>query len=180
MKFSIFDWLDESGGGRAETYDERLRLLEYADAAGFTGYLLAEHHGTSLSTIPSPSIFLSAAAARTGRLRLGALTWLLPAYNPVRLLAALCMLDQLSRERLELGIGRGSSPHEVARHGVSGEEARARFEQVPALLLMGFTKCELRFQGRHYRYDSVAIRFRTVRNPHRPPWFPTSNVESIP
>ena len=71
VRFAMFDWLDESGRGQGETYAERLRMLELADAAGFYAYHLAEHHATELSTVPSPNLFLSAVAQRTRRIRLG-------------------------------------------------------------------------------------------------------------
>jgi alkanesulfonate monooxygenase SsuD/methylene tetrahydromethanopterin reductase-like flavin-dependent oxidoreductase (luciferase family) len=180
VKFSMFDWLDESGRGYAHTYDERLRLLEYVDRAGYYSYLLAEHHGTSLSTTPSPSLFLCAAAQRTQHIRLGALTWLLPLYNPLRLLEELCMLDQMSHGRLELGISRGSSPHEAKRHGVSAEESRQRFDEVLKLLIMGFTTGELNFQGNYYQYDGLKTRFRPYQKPYPPIWCPTSSEGSIP
>lgn len=179
-RFAIFDWLDESGRGFAETYDERLRLLEYADEAGFYCYHLAEHHGTSLSTTPSPNLFLSSVAQRTERLRIGALSYLLPVYNPLRLLEELCMLDQLSHGRLEIGISRGASPHEVQRLGVEYEESRARFEEILQLLVLGFTAGELRLQGKHYQYNGLKTRFRPYQKPYPPMWYPTSNADSIP
>jgi alkanesulfonate monooxygenase SsuD/methylene tetrahydromethanopterin reductase-like flavin-dependent oxidoreductase (luciferase family) len=179
LRFSLFDWLDESGRGYAATYDERLALLEYADQAGFHAYLLAEHHGTSLSTTPSPSLFLAAAAQRTKRLRLGALTWLLPLYHPLRLLEELCMLDELSHGRIELGISRGSSPNEGKRLGVHRDDSRARFEEVLQLLVMGFTQGELDFHGKFHDFDHVKTRFRPVQKPYPPIWYPTSSVESM-
>jgi hypothetical protein len=57
VRFGLFDWLDESGRGQGETYEERLRMLELADRAGFYAYHLAEHHATELSTVPSPNLF---------------------------------------------------------------------------------------------------------------------------
>jgi len=180
IRFSMFDWLDETGRGYAASYDERLRLVEVADRLGYHAYYLAEHHGTSLSTTPSPSLFLSAVAQRTTRLRMGALTWLLPLYNPLRLLEELCMLDQMSHGRLEIGISRGSSPHEGLRHGVARDESRERFDEVLDLLRMGFTRGELTYQGRHYRYDGLKTRFRPVQQPCPPLWCPTSNAASIP
>ncbi len=179
VRFSLFDWLDESGRGHATGYDERLDLLAYADQAGFHAYLLAEHHGTSLSTTPSPSLFLSAVAQRTRRLRIGALTWLLPLYNPLRLFEELCMLDQMSHGRLELGISRGSSPNEGKRLGVQRDDSRARFEEVLKLLIMGFTQGELDLQGEFHDYDHVKTRFRPVQQPYPPIWYPTSNIESM-
>ena len=180
MRFSMFDWLDESGRGYAETYDERLRVIRAAEEAGFYAYYLAEHHGTSLSTTPSPSLFLSAVAQHTSRLRMGALTWVISAYNPLRLLEELCMLDQMSHGRIDIGLGSGSSPHEVARHGLTHEESRARFGEVVELLRMGFTTGELNFQGKYYQYQGLKTRFRPFQKPYPPLWYPTSKPESVP
>jgi len=109
----MFDWLDESGRGQGETYAERLQMLELADQAGFYCYHLAEHHATELSTVHSPNLFLSPVAQRTRRIRLGPLSYILPMYEPIRLLEEICMLDQLSGGRFELGLSRGSSGEHI-------------------------------------------------------------------
>src|SRR5918911_1091332 len=93
LSFGIFDWLDRNDPVLGETYEQRLQMLEAADQAGFYCYHLAEHHGTPLGMAPSPGLFLAAAAQRTKRLRLGPLVFILPLYDPVRLLQEICMLD---------------------------------------------------------------------------------------
>src|ERR1700730_7034583 len=143
VRFSIFDWLDESGRDASETYEDRLKMAELADKVGYYCYHLAEHHGSALSSTPSPNIFLSAVAQRTQRLHIGALTYLLPLYNPLRLLEELCMLDQLSRGRLEIGVSRGPSPIESAQFHVRPEDARPMFREAMDLLVMGFSTGEL-------------------------------------
>ncbi len=65
VKFGLFDWIDRGKKPLQKLYEERLRLLEGADSAGFLGYHLAEHHFTPLGMAPSPALFLSAAAQRT-------------------------------------------------------------------------------------------------------------------
>ncbi|MDP3768763.1 MAG: LLM class flavin-dependent oxidoreductase, partial [Dehalococcoidia bacterium] len=105
LRFGIFDWLDDSRRGLAETWALRLTMLEYADRAGFFAYHLAEHHGTPLSTAPSPNLFLMAVAQRTRQLRFGPMVYLLPMYHPIRLIEEICILDQISGGRLELGVG---------------------------------------------------------------------------
>jgi len=127
VRFAMFDWLDESGRGQAETYEERLRMLELADQSGFYCYHLAEHHATELSTVPSPNLFLAAVAQRTRRIRLGALSYVMPLYEPIRLLEEICMLDQLSGVRLELGLGRGSTGELIDD---DPDKARAMFHEV--------------------------------------------------
>jgi len=180
VRFGLFDWLDESGRGLGPTYEERLRLLEFADEAGFYCYHLAEHHNTELSTVPSPNLFLSAVAQRTRRLRLGPLGYVLPTYNPLRLLEEIAMLDQMSGGRLEVGIGRGSSAHEVAYFGVAADEMRPRFQEALDVIIQGLSTGELDYQGRHFQYDHVVTRLRPVQQPYPPLWYPTSNTASIP
>ena len=88
VTFGLFDWIDRGKAPLYQLYEERLQLLEAADAAGFFGYHLAEHHASPLSMAPSPALFLTAAAQRTQRIRLGPLVYLLPLYHPLRLIAA--------------------------------------------------------------------------------------------
>src|SRR6266581_2250753 len=108
-------------------------MLELADRVGFACYHLAEHHATELSTVPSPNLFLVAAAQRTRRLRLGPLSVILPLYDPLRLLEEICMLDQLSGGRLELGLSRGSQGEHIED---DPDKARAMFNEVLDILLM--------------------------------------------
>jgi len=179
IPFSIFDWLDESGRDPSETYEDRLKMAELADKAGYYCYHLAEHHGSALSSVPSPNVFLSAVAQRTQRLHMGALTYLLPLYNPLRLLEELCMLDQLSRGRLEIGVSRGPSAIESAQYHVRPEDARPMFREAMDLLVLGFTTGELNYSGRYYQYDHAKTRLRPYQKPYPPIWYPTSNLESI-
>jgi alkanesulfonate monooxygenase SsuD/methylene tetrahydromethanopterin reductase-like flavin-dependent oxidoreductase (luciferase family) len=70
-------------------------------------------------------VFLSAVTQRTRRIRLGALVYVLPMHHPLRLAEEICMLDHLSSGRIEIGIGRGASPHELDYFGVDHELAQA-------------------------------------------------------
>ena len=107
MKFAVFDHLDRSGPDLGRQYEDRLRLIELYEWAGFHAYHVAEHHGTPLGSAPSPGLFLAAVAQRTTTLRLGPLAYPLGLYHPLRLLEEICMLDVMSGGRLELGRGCG-------------------------------------------------------------------------
>ena len=123
MKFGIFDHLDRNELPMAQYYEERLKLVELYDRTGFHAYHVAEHHSTPLGMAPSPSVFLSAVAQRTRRLRFGPLVYILPLYHPLRVAEEVCMLDHLSNGRLQLGVGRGVSPFELGYFGVDAAEA---------------------------------------------------------
>jgi alkanesulfonate monooxygenase SsuD/methylene tetrahydromethanopterin reductase-like flavin-dependent oxidoreductase (luciferase family) len=179
IEFGLFDWIDRGTAPLHQLYEDRLRLLEAAEEAGFFCYHLAEHHATPLGMAPSPALFLAAAAQRTRRIRLGPLVYLLPLYNPLRLIEEVCMLDQLSNGRLELGIGRGVTPYELRYYGVDPAGTREIFNEALAVLVAGLTNKRLTFEGVHYQYSDVPMELRPKQQPYPPLWYPTHNPESV-
>ena len=105
--------------------------------AGFYAYHVAEHHSTPLGMAPSPSVFLSAVAQRTRRLRFGPLVYALPLYHPMRLIEEICMLDQMSGGRLDIGFGRGASQIESAMYGNDPAKAELMYVEGLDLIMRG-------------------------------------------
>lgn len=180
LSFGIFDWIDDTGGALADAYAQRLKLVELADRQGLYAYHLAEHHGTPLGLAPSPNVFLAAAAARTRRLRLGALVNVVPLYDPVRLCEEVCMLDHLTQGRLELGIGRGGSPGELALYNVKAEESRDIYREAFEILIEGLRTGRFDHEGRYFTRRAVSTPMRPYQRPYPPLWYPTSFPDSIP
>src|ERR671937_2422464 len=179
MEFGVFDWIDRDPLLLADTYEQRLQVVAAADQAGFWCYHLAEHHGTPLGMAPAPGLFLAAAAQRTRRIHLGPLVYLLPLYDPLRLIEEVCMLDHLSGGRLELGIGRGVSPYELGYFGVDAAGTRAMFNEALAVLVAGLTHERLTFEGQHYQYRDVPMELHPLQQPYPPLWYPTHVPESV-
>lgn len=179
VRFGLFDWIDTNGMEIADLYEQRLKYLEFADEAGFYCYHLAEHHATPLSMAPSPGIFLAAVAQRTRRIRLGPLVFLLPIYNPLRLTQEICMLDHLSQGRLELGVGRGVSPYELAFFNVEPEESRTMFQEALSTILPGLSEGRVSSQGEHFSFNDVQVQMRPLQRPYPPLWYPTDNPDTI-
>ena len=174
MKFGVFDHMDDAGVPLGELYANRLRLGEAYDRGGFHAYHLAEHHGTPIGCAASPSLFLAALAQRTSRLRFGPMVYLLPFYHPLRLIEEVCMLDQMSGGRLELGIGRGVSPFETAAYALDFAQTQAMYHEAFQVLLKGLAADELSFQGKFYRFDKVPMVLQPVQRPHPPLWYGVS------
>jgi alkanesulfonate monooxygenase SsuD/methylene tetrahydromethanopterin reductase-like flavin-dependent oxidoreductase (luciferase family) len=179
VKFGIFDHLERRDVPLEQLYEERLRLIEAADAAGIYCYHLAEHHCTPLGCAPSPGIFLAAVAARTRRIHLGPLVYLLPLYNPLRLAEEICMLDQLSGGRFEIGVGRGISPFELGYFNVSFLEARELFEESLQVIVAGLRERKLSHKGPHYRVAGAPLELHARQKPNPPFWYGTSNPEGL-
>ena len=181
MRVGIFDWVEASERlSPGEVYSHRLQMAEAADKAGFHAYMLAEHQGTPLSIDASPSLLLAAMSQRTRRLRLGALTFCLPWYDPYRFYNEVCMLDQLSGGRLELGVGRGVSPIEAMIFGMQDiETSRQRYREVLDVFFEACKGPRLDFNGKHFQYKDVELFNKPVQKPYPPLWFPSSNKDSI-
>lgn len=178
MQFGLFDHLDHKPEAPARTLTDRIEFIRQAEAGGFRAYHLAEHHGTPLGMASSPSVFLAAVAQATSRLRLGPLVYLLPLYDPLRLLGEIALLDQLSNGRLEVGVGRAISPIELAFYGVGDDIAQARTAEALAVLRAGLGAERLTFHGRFFHYDDVPLPLAPLQKP-LPFWSASMSVEGL-
>ena len=168
ITIGLFDWVDSDGvRGPGQLYRERLDLLAAAEDFGFDIYHLAEHHGTPLGLVPAPSVFLAAAAARTTRIRLCPLVYVLPLHQPRRLAEEIAMLDQLSGGRLEIGFGKGGNPYELLEYGIDPAQAQRRYDENYAAVM-------------HLLETGGTMPVRSGQVPHPPLWYPTSNPASVP
>jgi alkanesulfonate monooxygenase SsuD/methylene tetrahydromethanopterin reductase-like flavin-dependent oxidoreductase (luciferase family) len=174
MKFGVFDHMDDAGVPLGQLYADRLRLVEAYDRAGLYAYHLAEHHATPLGCAASPGLFLAALAQRTTRLRFGPMVYLLPFYHPLRLIEEVCMLDQMSGGRFELGVGRGVSPFETLAYALDFAQTQPMYHEAFQVLLKGLGSDELTFEGKYYRFDKVPMVLRPVQQPHPPLWYGTT------
>jgi alkanesulfonate monooxygenase SsuD/methylene tetrahydromethanopterin reductase-like flavin-dependent oxidoreductase (luciferase family) len=181
MRFGIIDHNDDTGRPHEGQVAERLELIEAYDRLGFYAYHLTEHHGTPLAVTPSPHLMLAAASQRTSRLRLGTLITILSLYHPMRVIEEAVTLDQLSGGRLDLGVGRGVSPAELAFHGVSSEEeAQGRFDEAFAILRQGLTSDSVTFSGKYYQLLDAPVTSHPVQRPHPPLWYGTRTLAKAP
>jgi alkanesulfonate monooxygenase SsuD/methylene tetrahydromethanopterin reductase-like flavin-dependent oxidoreductase (luciferase family) len=179
LQFGIFDWIDDSGLEVADIYEQRLQMLRLADEAGFFCYHLAEHQVTPLSLAPSPGIFLSSAIQHTRRIHLGPMGYLVPLYHPIRLIEEICMLDNLSRGRLEIGVGRGISSLELGFFGIDAEESREIFREALGIVVQGLATGVLNHHGKYFDFDDVRLAMRPYQQPHPAFWYPTNYPESF-
>ena len=178
MKFGVFDHLDRGPGSLQQYYEHRLQIIEAYDRSGFYGYHVAEHHATPLGMAPSPSVFLSAIAQRTTRLRFGPFVWVLPLYHPLRMISEICMLDQMSGGRLEIGFGRGASPIELDYFGQNPAEAQKKYTEELDIVLKGLTQRALTHKGEYYSFDDVPICLEPLQKPHPPIWYGVHATDS--
>src|ERR1700744_454632 len=178
LEFGIFDHLDRNDLPLRQYYEERLQVIEAFDRSGFYAYHVAEHHFTPLGMAPSPSVFLSAIAQRTERLRFGTFVYALPVHHPLRVLEEICMLDHLSGGRLEIGFGRGSVPFEISYYGQNAAERQNIYAERLELILKAFTAKNFTWNGKYDQFENVPMEFAPLQKPHPPLWYGAHSPDS--
>lgn len=93
-----------------QAYQNLLEQFDVAEALGFDGGWIAQHHlSNGFGHLPSPLLALAAVAERTRHIELGTAVIVLPFEDPVRLAEDASVLDQLSGGRVQLGLGSGGA-----------------------------------------------------------------------
>jgi alkanesulfonate monooxygenase SsuD/methylene tetrahydromethanopterin reductase-like flavin-dependent oxidoreductase (luciferase family) len=172
LGFGIWDHFERRPGlSVPDQYQEKIALVREAERLGFDHYHVAEHHLSPLDLAPSPSVFLAALAQATRTIRIGTGVYCLPLYHPVRLVQELCMLDNISGGRLDVGVGRGIRGIEHQWFGVPQDEVRPRFEEVLDIVVHALTAGNLAYAGRFYRFADLPLDVLPVQRPYPPLWY---------
>ena len=180
LQFGVFDHIEPIPGVPLDQiYRERLDQIEVLESAGFYSYHLAEHHTPAVHSLaPSQNVFLAAAAERTSTMRLGPCVYVLPLHHPVRLIEEICMLDNLSNGRMDIGVGRGGVIEAYFWGQDSDVEINyARYLETLAVVREGLSSDSLTFEGEFYNFDDLPMRLRPKQDPHPPLWY-MRNVET--
>ncbi len=174
IEFGIFDHISrQPEESLSALYESRIAFFQKAEEAGFTGCHIAEHHGHNLAMAPSQLPFLAALARETEQLRLGTLVSCLPYYHPLRLVEEICMVDQLSGGRLDVGVGRGVSIFEHDFFGHDYDEARDRFSETLEMVVQGLETGRIDGKGRRfYDFSEADVSLEPAQKPYPPLWYP--------
>ena len=178
MEFGVFDHLDRNERPLARYYRERLEVIEAYERAGFYAYHVAEHHLTDLGMAPSPSVFLAAVAQRTQRLRFGPMIYAAPLYHPLRLLQEICMLDQMSAGRLDMGFGRGAAAAEIRFFDVDPAQTERLYEETVGFILDGLREGAVTVSEEGGRKRRMPLAIPPLQKPHPPLWYGVHSPEA--
>jgi alkanesulfonate monooxygenase SsuD/methylene tetrahydromethanopterin reductase-like flavin-dependent oxidoreductase (luciferase family) len=104
-------------------------------------------------------------------MRFGPMIYALPLYHPLRMIEEICMLDQMSGGRLDVGFGRGASPIELELYGTNPADARDIYDESLAIVVQGLRERTVSFKGKHFNFESVPMELDPVQKPHPPLWY---------
>jgi alkanesulfonate monooxygenase SsuD/methylene tetrahydromethanopterin reductase-like flavin-dependent oxidoreductase (luciferase family) len=171
-----FGWLTLSLSPAPEEDAARIdNLIEQACTAerlGFSDVWLTEHYFTGESVYCDSLMFAAALAMRTERVRIGFAVVQMPFHHPVRLATQLALLDNLSKGRIDVGIGKGTvyNEYEFVGHGLRSTDSRERMDEAVDIIQRAWREAPLDYEGRFHKLHVPAIRPRPVQQPGPPLW----------
>jgi alkanesulfonate monooxygenase SsuD/methylene tetrahydromethanopterin reductase-like flavin-dependent oxidoreductase (luciferase family) len=151
----------EGGASTRTVCETAIEQVAWADKQGcFDTVALGEHHGSADGFNPSPLIFAAALAARTSNIRIHVNALLLPLHDPVRIAEDVAVLDNISGGRLDLTLGLGYVPSELAMFGIAAHERAQLLEEKIDVLRRALAGERFMYRGR-----SVYVSPRPVQQP---------------
>jgi probable F420-dependent oxidoreductase len=148
------------------------RLRTYLTRAEELGFQSAWAQEAVLGPAPTlaPLELMTFAAACTQRLRLGCAVFVSPLHNPVHLAKAMSTLDQLSRGRVEMGVGTGGRGRMFSAFEVDPTHLVSRFTEGLRLMKACWTESRITFQGRFWQLDGAFVEPKPFQKPYPPLW----------
>jgi probable LLM family oxidoreductase len=117
-----------------DAMEQLLERITVADQAGLDVFGIGEHHKKEFLD-SAPAVILSAAAARTKKIRLTSAVTVLSTEDPVRVYQNFATVDLISKGRAELVVGRGSAIDAYPLFGFNLNDYDALFKEKLDLLL---------------------------------------------
>jgi alkanesulfonate monooxygenase SsuD/methylene tetrahydromethanopterin reductase-like flavin-dependent oxidoreductase (luciferase family) len=173
MKFAHFSHIwAKPGMTPHQRYEQLWRELALCDEAGFDHSFCVEHHfRPDESWMSSPSLYAVGAGARTKRMRIGPMGYIVPLYHPLRLAEEIAIVDQMLGGRMELGLVPGISPDYFRPFGVDyGQRKSPTFEFVDYLQAAFGGTQPFSFHGEEFHTDSATLAVQPLQRPHPPLW----------
>jgi len=153
----------------ADAFAQGLDQVSLAEEWGLDAIWLAEiHQQAARSVMSAPLTVAAAIAARTSRIKIGTAVQVLPLTHPLRLAEETATVDQISRGRLLMGVGRSGNPAAYAAYGVPYSESRERFFETLEVLKLAWSQPSFSFHGKYHHFDEARAVPRPFQRPYPP------------
>ena len=155
-------------------WDELLPIHEHSDAVrqalGDSGHVV------------DPLVALTAIAAATERLRLGAMVTPLARHRPEGLAKQTATLDRYSNGRLILGVGLGNPAVQFTAFGGEADlrVRAAMVDEFLEVLTLLWSGQEVNFHGTHYTASGISLLPTPLQRPRIPIWVGADSTHPAP
>ena len=140
---------------------EAREITKYCDENNWDSIWYTEHHFNheGMESCPNPLLMSADAAATTKNIRIGQACSVITFHNPIRIAEDVAMLDQMSKGRINFGIGRGIYGREAINMNKEadlkdqGKNFRL-FEETLKIIKKSWTEDFFEHKGEFYTYPT--------------------------
>ena len=144
-----------------EILDNARDIAVYCDKNNWNTIWFTEHHFNheGMESSPNPLMMCADIAARTKQIRLGQACNVITFWNPIRLAEDIAALDQFSKGRVDVGIGRGVYGREAIHMNVEADlndqaKNKRLFQETLTIIKKAWTEKFFSHKGEFYSYPS--------------------------
>lgn len=182
MKFAHFSHIwNKPGMTPHQRYEELWRELELCDGLGFDYSFCVEHHfRPDESWMSSPALYAVGAGARTKRMRIGPMGFIVPLYHPLRLVEEIAIVDQMLGGRMEVGLVPGINADYFRPFGQDYD-----LRKTPTLEFVDYMRAAygetqpFSWHGENFNTDNAMISVPPVQKPHPPLWMMSRDPRTL-
>lgn len=158
MRFGLFLLAAQfPGQDHTTVLDSTVAAAVAAEEAGFDDVWVAEHHFMSYGICPSAITLAGYLLGATQRIAVGTAVSVLSTQHPIALAEQTALLDQLSRGRFRLGVGRGGPWVDLVVFGTGLDFYQHGFAEALDLLLAALTSPRLAATGPRFHFPEIDI-----------------------
>ena len=168
MKFSNFLFPQAEPEADGQVIDDAVREAVLCDQLGMETLWLAEHHFDGNCAYVDPVAFAAALSTVTQRIKIGFAVAQTSLHHPIRLAEQLSLIDNLSKGRLIVGLGRGTAHniYDYRGYGIAPEEAQERLLEAEEVMVKAWTTENFEHRGKYWNLWLPLLRPRPYTQPH--------------
>ena len=128
----------------------------------------------------APSLYAVGAGARTRRLRVGPMGYIVPLYHPLRLAEEIAIVDQMLGGRMELGLVPGINADYFRPFGLDYDLRKSpTLESVDYMRAAFGATQPFSFHGTDFHTESAEISVQPFQRPHPPLWMMSRDPQTL-
>lgn len=169
MKFGNFLFpQSENPEQDGQVIDDTLAEARLCDQLGMDAVWLAEHHFDGNCAYVDPISFAAALATATQQIKIGFAVAQMSLHHPIRLAEQMSIIDNLSKGRLIVGLGRGTAYNIYDYRGfdIDPDEAQERLLESEEIMTKVWAADNFEHHGKYWNIWLPSLRPRPYTKPH--------------
>jgi len=158
------------GRNMARVLDEIMVEAQAAEASGWDGCFITEHHQQPDGYLPNPLLIAALVGMKTQRIKVGTCVLLLPLHHPVHVAEDCAVIDLATKGRLVLSVGVGYQPPDFDVFEIPIAERARRTEEALEVVRLGWKGERFSFTGTHFHLKDVLVSPNPYQRPGPPIW----------